>query len=128
MGTGAYNRRIMRASTRPLLRLVPILLSAVCGVAAAQAPATPSGELAREQTPGGAANQRAERIVTEDAGSRVEELRVGGQTQSITVQPKADVPAYEVKPVDGIRARPNNLQGERDGSSGGSRVWNIRNF
>jgi hypothetical protein len=48
-------------------------------------------------------NQKIERIVTEDAGSRIDELRVGGQTQSIVVQPKADVPAYEVQPATGQR-------------------------
>ena len=66
--------------------------------------------------------------MTEDAGSRVEEVRIGGQTQSITVQPKVDVPAYEVRPVDGSRSAPALQGGNRDGSSGGSRVWNIRQF
>lgn len=49
--------------------------------------------------------QRIERIVVEDAGSRVDELRVGGETKSITVQPKVggDVPSYQVRPSDGAR-------------------------
>ena len=49
--------------------------------------------------------QRIERIVVEDAGSRVDELRVGGETKSITVQPKVggDLPAYQVRPSDGAR-------------------------
>jgi hypothetical protein len=55
-------------------------------------------------------NQRIERIHHEDAGSAIDELRVGGQTQQITVQPKtAKVPRYEVK---------------RDGS----RVWDVFSF
>lgn len=49
--------------------------------------------------------QRTQRIVVEDAGSRVDELRVGGQTKSITVQPKvgSTLPSYEVRPSDGAR-------------------------
>lgn len=56
-------------------------------------------------------NQTIERIRIEDNTTRIDELRVGGQTQSITVQPKgADgevassaLPAYEVKPAQGTR-------------------------
>jgi hypothetical protein len=72
-------------------------------------------------------NQKIERIVTEDAGNRIEEVRVGGQTQSVTVQPKADVPAYEIQPNDLARSRPGD---HRDGLSGanGQRVWNIFRF
>ena len=114
---------------RANLCLLPLVLLVASGVAIAQSP--PAGDaLAREATPTGPGNQKAERIVTEDGGSRVEEVRIGGQTQSITVQPKADVPAYEVRPVDGIRAQPRQQANERDGTggSGGSRVWNFRSF
>jgi hypothetical protein len=63
-------------------------------------------------------NQTIERIRTEDGGSRIDELRVGGQTRSIVVQPKLDVPAYEVRPADA-----------RGGSGlGGARVWNFLPF
>lgn len=73
-------------------------------------------------------NQKIERIVVEDAGSRVDELRVGGQTQSITVQPKTGtpLPAYEVRANDGARARPGNL-GESDAIKA-PRVWNLGHF
>ena len=114
---------------RANLRLLPLVLLIASGAVLAQTP--PAGDtLTREATPTGPGNQKAERIVTEDAGSRVEEVRIGGQTQSITVQPKADVPAYEVRPVDGIRAQPRQQANERDGSAGGggSRVWNFRQF
>jgi hypothetical protein len=72
-------------------------------------------------------NQKVERIVTEDAGNRIEEVRVGGQTQSVTVQPKADVPAYEIQPTDMARSRPGD---HREGLSGanGQRVWNLFKF
>ncbi len=70
-------------------------------------------------------NQRTERIHVEDGGSRVDELRIGGQTQSIKVQPKVgNMPEYEVQPSDGVRNRPRN-GAETDT---GSRVWNLKKF
>ena len=73
----------------------------------------------------GRRNQRTERIRIEDEGSRVDELRIGGQTQSITVQPKVgNLPEYEVQPSDGVRNRPRN-GAETDT---GSRVWNLKKF
>lgn len=70
-------------------------------------------------------NQRTERIRVEDGGSRIDELRVGGQTQNITVQPKVgSVPEYEVQSADGVRNR------SRSGAEAttGARVWNIKKF
>ncbi|MGB4361019.1 MAG: hypothetical protein WBJ19_11430 [Rhodoferax sp.] len=49
------------------------------------------------------AQSRVEHIHIEDAGARIDEVRVGGQTQSITVQPKDGMPAYEVAPKTGER-------------------------
>lgn len=70
-------------------------------------------------------DQRIEHIRVEDEGSRINELRVGGQTQSITVQPKVgNMPEYEVQPSDGVRNRPRNgLETDT-----GSRVWNLKKF
>ena len=69
--------------------------------------------------------QRTERIHLEDQGSTVDELRIGGQTRSITVQPAAgNMPAYEVLPSDGVRNRPQN--GAE--STTGPRVWNVMKF
>ena len=72
-------------------------------------------------------NQKIQRIRIEDDSARIDELRVGGQTQSITVQPKANVPAYEFQPTDLGRSRPAD---HRDGlsSPGSQRVWNIMKF
>ena len=83
----------------------------------------------QEQQPlDGRRNQRVQRIVVEDGGSRVDELRIGGQTQSITVQPKTGpaLPAYEVRANDGARARPGNL-GASDTVTA-PRVWNLGRF
>lgn len=75
----------------------------------------------------GRKNQRIERIHVEDGGARIDELRYGGQTQSIVVQPKADVPEYEIQPTDMARSRPAD---KRDGMSSatGQRVWNLFRF
>ena len=71
-------------------------------------------------------NQKIEFIHIEDAGNRIDEVRVGGQTQSITVQPKSDVPAYQVPGNDMARNRPVDT---REGSTGSrQRVWNVLNF
>jgi hypothetical protein len=43
-------------------------------------------------------DKRVERLSQEDDGSRIQELRVGGQTETINVQPKNGAPAYQVGP------------------------------
>ena len=68
-----------------------------------------------------------QRIRTEDAGSRIDEVRVGGETQSITVQPKADVPAYEVLPSDATKGGGTGPSKSGAGATG-SRVWNVLKF
>lgn len=106
----------------PSLAVGLVLLGASLAPAAlAQAVAPSAPAATRAQDPAlepGRSNQTTERIRTEDAGSRIDELRVGGQTRSIVVQPKLDVPAYEVRPTDA-----------RGGSDhGGARVWNFLRF
>ena len=86
--------------------------------AIAGTPAQASGRAGDPAVEPGRNNQTIERIRTEDGGSRIDELRVGGQTQSIVVQPKADVPAYEVRPAD---VRGNSGQA-------GARMWNFLKF
>lgn len=101
---------------RPLLTPLPWLLALHLTGALAQ---TPTAETVT--TTG--IEQRAERIRHEDALTRVDELRVGGQTRSITVQPKNGAPAYEVTPATG--AQEPGLT--RNDSSGKSR-WRLLDF
>jgi hypothetical protein len=77
--------------------------------------------------PAGRPDRAIQRIHTEDAGSRIDEVRVGGETQSITVQPKTGgkLPAYEVKPLDNSRGSAASPSGT---DSSGSRVWNVLKF
>ena len=122
------------------MRAVPILM--LLALASAPALAQNTGQNAvqpnagereqllkqEQQSDEGRREPRVERIVVEDAGSRVDELRVGGQTQSITVQPKTGtpMPAYEVNSNDGARARPGNFNASD--SINAPRVWNLRKF
>ena len=74
-----------------------------------------------------ATDQKIQRIRTEDSGSRIDELRVGGETQSITVQPKvgSSIPSYEVKPPDSAKG---STPSPSSGDTNGSRVWNVLKF
>ncbi|HEX9720633.1 MAG TPA: hypothetical protein VGA59_12970 [Ramlibacter sp.] len=103
-----------------LMLLAPLL---ACAAVAAQTVPPPQAPAPAE----GRKNQRIERIHHEDAGARIDELRYGGETQSIVVQPKADVPEYEIQPTDLARSRPAD---HRDGMSSatGQRVWNLFRF
>ncbi len=108
---------------RPIL-----LLSALLGLATmamAQAPVPTPGAA---EPLDGRQNQKIERIRHEDAGSRIDEVRVGGQTQRITVQPRVDgVPAYEIQPASPVRGRPLDTRDGLD-SQGGQRSWNVLRF
>ena len=119
------------------MRAVPLLLllGLACGFALAQNPSpnAPQGTaekreaLSEPEQLGGRGNQRTERIQIEDAGSRVDELRVGGQTQTISVQPKAgNLPSYEVQSPDGARSRAGSNSGAETNT--GPRVWNVLKF
>lgn len=69
-----------------------------------------------------------ERIVIEDEGSRVEELRERGQIRHVRVQPRQGA-GYEVLPIDAGRD-PSQGHGLGGGSrgTGGQRVWHFLSF
>ncbi len=101
------------------------LILAQAQVAPSSSPAVPGPPQDAGQQADARHNQKIEHIHTEDAGSSVDEVRYGGQTQSISVQPKANVPSYQVMPGPG----PRTLQDTEAGSSGtGPRVWNVLKF
>ncbi len=101
---------------------VPALFLLACAGSWAQVPAPQAG--APED---GRRNQKVERLVHEDKGNRIEEVRYAGQTQSISVQPKSsEMPAYEVTPSTPSRGK---VADERtNGAGGGQRFWNVFNF
>jgi len=68
-----------------------------------------------------------QRTVLEDDGSRIEELRVRGQTQRISVKPKVGPRAgYEIIVGDGLREPPAG--GNADRGAVGQRVWHVFSF
>jgi len=99
--------------------LVSRLLLPLCGLASATALAQAPAALPPESAPPVRGEQQIERIRHEDAGSRIDELRVGGETKAITVQPKGDAPAYQLAPESNNR---NPAGTDRKDGSGG---WNI---
>lgn len=103
------------------------VLAQTPGQNAPAGPPRPAEALTTPEPLSGRTNQRTERIQIEDAGSRVDELRVGGQTQSINVQPKAgNMPSYEVQSPDGARGRTGSLNGAETNTA--PRVWNVLKF
>jgi hypothetical protein len=72
---------------------------------------------------------KVERIVHQDAGSVVQELKVGGETTRIEVQTQADVPGYQVAPTHATQG-PANPDGQRTGTAGsaGRATWRLFNF
>jgi hypothetical protein len=94
-----YNEA-MRVSL-PHSLLISLALSSA-GLARAQAPAALTPPTAAPTS--GEVETRTERIQVDDGGARIDELRVGGETRSITVQPRGRLPSYEVKPVSGERS------------------------
>ena len=91
-----------------------------------QTPATAAAaRLEQSVTTPTRADQTIERIRTEDAGTRIDELRVGGETQSITVQPKTGGAAYQVNTGEGARG---TAPAAASGDTNGSRVWNVLKF
>ena len=108
------------------LRLLIAAAVAALPLAAAQAQTPESGAATRAKPAASARpDKKIERIRTEDGGTRIDELRVGGETQQITVQPKTGGAAYEVKPAEGVRG---TSPAATSNDTNGSRVWNVLKF
>ena len=70
---------------------------------------------------------KVQHTVIEDEGARIEELRVRGQTQRITVQPKGAIKqGYEIIPADGGRDMSYSAGSSR--GAAGQRVWHVLSF
>jgi hypothetical protein len=112
------------------LALASMCLCVPCWAQQAPAPKAPSPALlsdtaAAENTRTGEANVK--RTVIEDEGSRIEELRVRGETQRIVVTPKIGIrQSYEILSGDASRDAFDGTGGPR--SSAGKRVWNVLKF
>jgi hypothetical protein len=103
-----------------ILRSLAALAFGLCATLTALAQVAPT------ETPREAASprDRIERITHEDSLTRIDELRVGGQTQSIDVTPKNGAPAYQIQPEAGGST---DNSGKRTGNAGRS-SWRVMNF
>jgi len=105
-----------------------LVFAALLACAAVSAQTVPAPPLVQDSPPlDPRKNQKIEHIHLEDAGSVIDEVRYGGQTQSITIQPKANVPEYEIQPTDLAHSRPGDHRGGL-GEAHGERVWNLFRF
>ena len=112
-------------------------LIGLVATAANAADATPAPARAADATPastttveevevGRAGEPNVKRTVIDDGRARIEELRVRGQLQKVTVAPKGGAPGYEILLGDGT-----HTMGDDPGTSRGSagkRVWNVLRF
>jgi hypothetical protein len=121
--------------SRPLLlpvRHTLAVLACVLPLAAAQAQSpvpAPAPDAAAQSGTAGRQNQKIENIHVEDSGASVDEVRYGGQTQSIKVTPKAKgMPSYEVLPGGNAYSPQGQPAQSESGGNGGSRVWNVFKF
>ena len=103
------------------VRLSNLLLAAL-GAAAVHAQTPPAEPAPLQHAPG----DRIQRITNEDALTRIDELRVDGQTQSIQVQPKNGAPAYQIQPLP-AGDTPGATAGRPSGNAGRS-SWRVLNF
>ena len=88
--------------------------------------ATPSTTTIEEIELGRAGEPNVKRTVIDDGRARIEELRVRGQLQKVTVAPKGGVPGYEILLGDG--AHPIGDDPGTSRGSAGKRVWNVFRF
>jgi Protein of unknown function (DUF2782) len=99
--------------------------AAPASAVAASAPST-SATTIEEIELGRAGEPNVKRTVIDDGRARIEELRVRGQLQKVTVAPKGGAPGYEILLGDGT-----HTMGDDPGTSRGSagkRVWNVLKF
>jgi len=94
--------------------------------ASAVAATPPSTTTIEEIELGRAGEPNVKRTVIDDGRARIEELRVRGQLQKVTVAPKGGVPGYEILLGDG--AHPIGDDPGTSRGSAGKRVWNVFRF
>ncbi|MEP7300359.1 MAG: hypothetical protein ABI699_02440 [Caldimonas sp.] len=100
---------------------------AVAADAAAKPAAAPVVESPATLAADRAGNEPAvQRTVIDDASAHIEELRVRGQLQKVTVDPRGRAPGYEIIVGDASR----DISEGRNTSRGatGKRVWNVLRF
>lgn len=100
----------------------------VSGGVGSSAGAGAAPEAASAAAPTAGARTPAVRISHQDAGSRVDELRVRGQTQEITVTPAGQLPTYEVQPGSSQRYQSHQMGRHASDGTNGPRRWKLGEF
>jgi hypothetical protein len=114
--------RLLPVAAALLLCSTPFL-----GVSAATTAAATAPDPGPVTAPGGTAEPNVQRIVNEDQGSKIEELKVRGNTTRISVTPKVgNLRGYEIITEDGSRDVSDGLTGSR--GAAGKRVWRVLSF
>ena len=96
---------------------------AAAAPASAAAASPPASGTTIENEVGRAGEPNVKRTVIDDSRARIEELRVRGQLQKVTVAPKGGAPGYEILLGDG--AHPIGDDPGTSRGSAGKRVWNV---
>ena len=110
-------------ASRTLFCLALAALAGSVHAQEAKAPAAPAAAAPAAAS----AEPRVQNIVIEDQGSRIEELRVRGTTQRITVKPKVGTTqGYEIIVGDGSRDLSDGVNTTR--GAAGKRVWHLLSF
>ena len=86
----------------------------------------PAANTIEEIELGRAGEPNVKRTIIDDSRARIEELRVRGQLQKVTVAPKGGVPGYEILLGDGTHVFADDPGTSR--GSAGKRVWNVLKF
>ncbi|QHJ00532.1 hypothetical protein GT347_22675 [Xylophilus rhododendri] len=111
-------------SALPLLRPAAILAAALAfSLLASDVRAEELVEGPEPRTP--RVEQKVEHLHVGDEGTSIDEVRYGGRTQSITVQPRG-AKEYDVQPTDGARRRASEREG--GDANGGARTWKMIGF
>ena len=100
------------------------LLCLAVGLCLSQAQAQSTSGLNKPLATPAPVEPRVEHIRLEDNSVRIDEVRVGGQTQHITVQPK-NMPPYELGTHSSNR---NPATDHSDSGTGGARGWKVLGF
>lgn len=99
----------------------PAAAAAPTSAAAPTAPPVPGADVAGREP----IEPNVQHIVVEGENTRVEELRVRGQTQNVTVKNKG-APTYEIVIGDGSRDLSSG--GGAQKGAAGQRVWRVLSF
>jgi hypothetical protein len=107
------------------MALLALLLAATASPTVSAANASESSQAGEPVAT--VADAKVVESVIEDDSTRIEELRVRGQTQKVTVQPKnSKLPSYEIIMGDGSRDLSPGAGTSR--AAAGRRVWSVLNF